>query len=125
MLSLRFSRREEAGPAEKAGKQGVFVRGDAGLRRFHPKHGLTTYAELSRLNQRGVHFVTIRRRGPRLVQRLLRRPASEWTGAVIDIPKRRQKRIRYLDQPVGLRGYAGALRQIAVTGLGARDRRCS
>ena len=79
---------------------------------------LTTYAELSRLNQRGVHFVTIRRRGPRLVQRLLRRPASEWTGAVIDIPKRRQKRIRYLDQPVGLRGYAGALRQIAVTGLG-------
>jgi hypothetical protein len=79
---------------------------------------LTTYAELSRLNQRGVHFVTIRRRGPRLVQRILRRPASEWTGAVIDIPKRRQKRIRYLDQPVQLRGYAGTLRQIAVTGLG-------
>src|SRR5262249_7213419 len=32
---------------------------------------LTTYAELSRLNQRGVHFVTIRRRGARLVQRIL------------------------------------------------------
>jgi hypothetical protein len=38
---------------------------------------LTTYAELSRLNQRGVHFVTIRRRGARLVQRILRRPAGD------------------------------------------------
>jgi hypothetical protein len=53
---------------------------------------LTTYAELSRLNQRGVHFVTIRRRGARLVQKILDRPAGDWTSAVIDIPKRRQKR---------------------------------
>ena len=34
---------------------------------------LTTYADLSRLNQRGVHFVTIRRRGASLVRRLLAR----------------------------------------------------
>jgi hypothetical protein len=79
---------------------------------------LTTYAELSRLNQRGVHFVTIRRRGARLVQKILERPAGDWTGAVIDIPKRRQKRVRYLEQPVRLRDYEGAVRQIAVTGLG-------
>src|SRR5262249_24964314 len=56
---------------------------------------LTTYAELSRLNQRGVHFVTIRRRGARLVQRIFQRPAGDWTGAVIDIPKPRQKPARY------------------------------
>src|SRR5207302_1640243 len=54
---------------------------------------LTTYAELSRLNQRGVHFVTIRRRGASLVRKLLARPSGDWTGAVIDIPKRRQKRV--------------------------------
>ena len=79
---------------------------------------LTTYAELSRLDERGVSFVTIRRRGARLLQQLHQRPTSDWTGAVIDIPKRRQKRIRYLEQEVSLDDYAGELRQIAVTGLG-------
>jgi hypothetical protein len=79
---------------------------------------LTTYAELSQLNARGIYFATIRRRGSSLVQQLRERPASDWTGAVIDIPKRRQKRIRYLDQTVSLRDYEGTLRQIAVTGLG-------
>ena len=82
---------------------------------------LTTYAELSRLNQRGVHFVTIRRRGARLVRKLLERPAGDWTGAVIDIPKRRHKRVRYLEQPVRLRDYEGAVRQIAVAGLGREE----
>ncbi len=79
---------------------------------------LTTYAELSRLNQRGVHFVTIRRRGASLVRKLLARPPGDWTGAVIDIPKRRQKHVRYLEQPVRLPDYEGPVRQIAVTGLG-------
>jgi hypothetical protein len=79
---------------------------------------LTTYAELSKLNERGIWFVTIRRRGARLLRQLQQRPATAWTGAVIDIPKRRQKRIRYLDERVFLPDYAGAARQIAVTGLG-------
>ncbi len=79
---------------------------------------LTNYAELSRLNERGVFFATIRRRGPRLLQQLQQRPASDWTRAVIDIPKRRQKQIRYLEQTVSLTDYQGKVRQIAVTGLG-------
>jgi hypothetical protein len=82
---------------------------------------LTTYAELSRLNQRGVHFVTIRRRGASLVQKLLARPADDWTSAVIDIPKRHQKRIRYLEQPVRLPHYDGVAWQIVVTGLGREE----
>jgi hypothetical protein len=82
---------------------------------------LTSYAELSRLNERGVYFVTIRRRGPRLLQQLRQRPASDWTGAMIDIPKRRHKKIRYLEQAVSLRDYQGTLRQIAVTGLGREE----
>jgi hypothetical protein len=82
---------------------------------------LTTYAELSRLNQRGVHFVTIRRRGASLVQEILKRPLGDWTGAVIDIPKRRQKRVRYLEQSVRLPDYEGPVRQIAVSGLGREE----
>lgn len=82
---------------------------------------LTTYAELSRLNERGVYFATIRRRGPAILQRLKQRPTSDWVGAVIDIPKRRQKHVRYLEETVTLPDYQGAARQIAVTGLGREE----
>ena len=58
----------------------------------------TTYAELSRLNERGIWFVTLRRRGANLLRQLEKHPSTDWTGAVIDIPKRRQKRIRDLDE---------------------------
>jgi hypothetical protein len=82
---------------------------------------LTSYAELSRLNERDIYFVTIRRRGPRLLEQLRQRPASDWTRAVIDIPKRRHKQIRYLEQAVSLTDYQGSLRQLAVTGLGREE----
>lgn len=79
---------------------------------------LTTYRELSRLNEQNIFFATIRRRGTRLLRQLDQRPQSDWTPAVIDIPKRRQKRITYLEQTVSLPDYDGELRQIAVQGLG-------
>jgi len=79
---------------------------------------LTKYSELSELNSRQVYFVTIRRRGPAILKRLEQTAANEWTSATIDIPKRRNKRISYLDESVRLDDYEGALRQIAVTGLG-------
>src|SRR3954451_13926604 len=46
------------------------------------------YPELSRVNQRGISFVTIRRRGAAILRGLERRPASAWKVAVIYIPKR-------------------------------------
>jgi hypothetical protein len=79
---------------------------------------LTTYAELSELNSRDIYFATIRRRGSALVKRLEQLPRSEWSSAVIDIPKRRQKQIRYVEEKISLEGYEGSLRQIAVIGLG-------
>ena len=79
---------------------------------------LVPYAELSRLNQRHISFVTIRRRGAAVLRRLRALPASGWHKAVIDIPKRRHQAIRYFEERVHLRGYDGEIRQIAVTGLG-------
>lgn len=79
---------------------------------------LIDYPELSRVNGRGIHFVTIRRRGAAILRRLASLPASQWTKAVIDTPKRCHQQIRYLDETVRLRGYEGPLRQIAVAGLG-------
>jgi len=74
---------------------------------------MTTYPVLDQLRQRGIHFITIRRRGTRLVRTLLARPSGDWTSAVIDTPQRRHQRIRYLDDAVCLRGYSGTCRQVA------------
>jgi hypothetical protein len=79
---------------------------------------VTTYPELSRLNARGIRFITIRRRGAAAVGRLLRLPADAWRGAVIDTPKRFHQEVRYVDERVRLPGYAGEARQVAVDGLG-------
>ena len=80
-----------------------------------------TYPELSRLNQRGIYFVTIRRRGAAILRRLARLPAGAWQKAVIDTPKRCHTHIRYLDEWVRLPGYEGAIRQLAVSGLGREE----
>jgi hypothetical protein len=80
---------------------------------------LTTYAELSKITKKkNVFFVTIRRRGSSLLRRLESLPVSHWKSAVIDIPRRRHKQIRYVDERVRLRDYDGEARQIAVKGLG-------
>jgi hypothetical protein len=76
------------------------------------------YPELSRINTRGIHFITIRRRGAAILRRLAARPRSDWTGAVLDTAQRCHQSIRFVDEPVKLRGYEGSLRQIAVDGLG-------
>ena len=52
------------------------------------------YPELSQLSQRGIWFVTIRRRGAAILSRLSSQPASQRRQAVIDTAHRRQKPIR-------------------------------
>jgi hypothetical protein len=79
---------------------------------------LLPYEELSRLSQRGIHFITIRRRGAALLRRFQRLPRTAWHPAVIDTPKRCHQRIRYVDEVIRLRRYDGSVRQIAVEGLG-------
>jgi hypothetical protein len=74
--------------------------------------------ELAQLSQRGIWFVTIRRRGAAMLRRLSALPASQWRQAVIDTAHRRHQRIRYLEETVQLPGYKGSLRQLAVTRLG-------
>jgi len=78
---------------------------------------LVPYAELSRVHQRHIWCVTIRRRGAAL-WRPDALPPTAWHQAVIDIPQRRHQHVRYVDEMTTLRGYAGAIRQVAVDGLG-------
>ena len=78
----------------------------------------TKYPELSKLNQRGIWFITIRRRGAAILRYLQSLPGSKWKSAVIDTAQRRHQHIRYVDEEVKLPGYDGQIRQIAVIGLG-------
>jgi hypothetical protein len=82
---------------------------------------LVPYAELSRVNERGIWFVTIRRRGSALVRRLRQLPAAAWQRAVIDTPKRCHQHVRYVDETVHLTDYTGPVRQLAVDGLGHEE----
>ncbi len=82
---------------------------------------LTTYTELSQVANKDIWFTTIRRRGSSILRRLDGLPARVWKRAVIDIPKRRHKRIRYVDERIILRDYEGEIRQVAVKGLGREN----
>jgi hypothetical protein len=82
---------------------------------------VTAYQGPSRLNQRRVQFITIRRRGGGLVRGLREPPASAWGKAVISTPRRCHQHARHVDERVRLRGYAGQIRQAAVDGLGKEE----
>jgi hypothetical protein len=82
---------------------------------------LTTYANLNKLDRQGVQFITLRRRGPKLVQELLAQPRSAWRRIELDGVSRIYKTPRILEQLVTLTGYAKPIRQIAITELGHEE----
>jgi len=82
---------------------------------------LTTHANLNKLNRRGVQFITLRRRGPKVMEELMAQPPSAWRQIQLAGVSRIYKTPRILDQPITLSGYKGPIRQIAVTDLGHEE----
>jgi transposase len=82
---------------------------------------LTTHANLHRLNRLGIEFVTLRRRGPKLLEDLDAHPQSAWRRIELSGVSRIYKTPRILDQRVKLDDYEGPIRQIAVTELGHEE----
>lgn len=78
----------------------------------------TTYAQLNELNQRHVGFITIRRRGTAMVQRMRTLPASQWQHCQITQAKGKRRSARFFEETVSLDGYDGPVRQIVFDGLG-------
>lgn len=79
---------------------------------------LTTYANLNELDRQGVQFITLRRRGPKLMQELAALPRSAWRRIELAGVSRIYKTPRILDQRVTLTDYAKPIRQIAIIELG-------
>jgi len=79
---------------------------------------LTTYTNLSQLNQQGIHFITLRRRTARLLAEIWAQPASAWKRIELEGVSRKYCTPLILDQQIRLTGYDGPLRQLVVADLG-------
>jgi len=82
---------------------------------------LTTFANLSRLNQQGITFMTLRRRSPGLRRQVLNTPRSVWRTVHLDVPQRQYQDPKVFEQRVSLKGYAGQVRQMFITDLGHEE----
>lgn len=79
---------------------------------------LTTYRNLSRLNEMGITFMTLRRRSPKLHREIANAPRSAWRTVRLDVPHRMYQTPKVIDRTVELRDYQGKLRQLFITDLG-------
>lgn len=82
---------------------------------------LTTHANLSRLNRKGIRFITLRRRSAKLLRELAAQPPSAWRRIELEGVSRAYRTPRVLDRKITLPDYEGPLRQLAVTDLGHEE----
>jgi hypothetical protein len=82
---------------------------------------LTTYTNLHQLNQRGIQFITRRRRSQKRLAAIEQMPASAWRRVDLKNVARAYRRPRVLDTKVRLNGYQGPIRQLTVADLGHED----
>src|SRR5487761_708658 len=88
---------------------------DPGLLVFDSK--LTTYKILDELTARGIRWLTLRERGPKLIADLEALPDSDWTKVRVDRRGRyRQPEIH--DELIRIKGIDAPVRQLAVRNIG-------
>jgi len=78
----------------------------------------TTYENLGKLNQQGVKFITIRRRGKSLTDKIEKLPKSEWKTIRVERAGNKKRTIQVHEHQLFLKGYEDAIRQITITGHG-------
>jgi hypothetical protein len=80
---------------------------------------LTTYANLVRLHEMGITFMTLRRRSPALLKEIALLPRSAWRTVELDVPTRKYRTPRVFDQSTHIEGQS--FRQLFVHDLGHDD----
>jgi transposase len=79
---------------------------------------LTTYANLYELDQKGIRFITLRRRSPKMLQEIAAAPRSAWRRIELEGVSRAYRTPRILDQRISLSDYPTPIRQLVATDLG-------
>ena len=77
---------------------------------------LTTYANLVRLHEMGITFMTLRRRSPALLKEIALLPRSAWRTVELDVPTRKYRTPRVFDQSTRIAGQT--FRQLFIQDLG-------
>ena len=80
---------------------------------------VTTQTQLGELTERGIAFITLRARTPKLTAALHALPASAWTTMTVARAGASTRKVQVIEDPAAkLSSYPGTLRQLAVAGLG-------
>jgi len=80
---------------------------------------VTTQEQLGALTERGIGFITLRARTPKLTAALHALPAKAWTSMTVARAGGATRTVRVIEDPAAtLTRYPGTLRQLAVAGLG-------
>jgi hypothetical protein len=82
---------------------------------------LTTYKKLDRLNQRGIEFMTLRRRSRNMLRQIDQKPSSAWRRIKLEGTSRVHQTPKILDQKTTLKDYQGPIRQLVINDLGHED----
>ena len=83
---------------------------------------LTTYANLRRLDQQGIRFLTLRRRSKKMLAQIYGRPGSAWRRVTLRSLSRSYRTPKVLDERISLREYGDKpLRQLSIIDLGHEE----
>lgn len=105
---LEFLDFYRAGDTEKVSKLRYLV--------FDSK--FTNYENLRKLDNGKVKFITIRRRGKLILERIDNLPASGWKTVRVECAGSSRRMLRVYDEMVFLKGYDKDIRQVTITGGG-------
>ncbi len=78
----------------------------------------TKYENLKRLDDEQIKFMTIRRRGKNIVERLEKIPAKMRKTIRVEMAGNKKRTLKVFDEEVYLKGYEGTIRQISIIGHG-------
>ena len=76
----------------------------------------TTYENLRKLDDNSVNFVTIRRRGKKIVEEIEALPKADWQQIRVPMAGGKTRLLRVNDRAVFIKNYGKDMRQIAITG---------
>lgn len=91
--------------------------GDSNIKYLVFDSKFTTYANLAKLGEE-IKFLTIRRRGKKIVEELDKKQSSSWKKVRVVMANGKGRNLRVNDEKIYLKDYGGELRQIAITGHG-------
>lgn len=80
----------------------------------------TTYKNLSKIDDNNVKFITIRRRGKKIIEELANLPADEWRRVKVPTSKGKTRQIKVYESTIVIKTYGEdkEIRQVAITGHG-------